>query len=180
MSSLPIKSVIPELLTAIQSGSQIILKAQPGAGKSTYFPLQLLQHNVIDGKIVMLEPRRLAAKNIAHYLAKQLGEKVGEQVGYRIKGDSKAAKNTRLEIVTEGIMTRMLQSDPELAGVGLLIFDEFHERNIHADTSLAFALEVQQALRDDLKIVVMSATLDHKALQSLLPEAQFIESQGRS
>ncbi len=178
--SLPIESVISELLSGVRHRSQVILKAQPGAGKSTYFPLQLLQHNVINGKIVMLEPRRLAAKNIAHYLAKQLGERVGEQVGYRIKGDTRVGKMTRLEIVTEGIMTRMLQSDPELPGVGLLIFDEFHERNIHADTSLAFALEVQEALREDLKIVVMSATLDDQALQSLLPDAEYIESQGRS
>ncbi len=190
--SLPIESVISELLAGIQNCSQLILKAQPGAGKSTYFPLELLKRNVvggnntiddkntINGKIVMLEPRRLAAKNIACYLAQQLGENVGEQVGYRIKGDTRAGKNTRLEVVTEGIMTRMLQSNPELPGVGLLIFDEFHERNLHADTSLAFALEVQEAFREDLKIVVMSATLDDQALRSLLPDAQFIESQGRN
>ncbi len=179
MPQLPIETVISDLLTHVEKSDQIILKAQPGAGKSTYFPLQLIKHKVIKGKIIMLEPRRLAARNIAYFLAKQLGEKVGEQVGFRVKGETKVSSNTKLEIVTEGVMTRMLQSDPELSGVDLLIFDEFHERSIHADTSLAFALEVQEALRDDLKIVVMSATLDQQALQSLLPRAAYIESDGR-
>ncbi len=128
----------------------------------------------------MLEPRRLAARNIARYLAQQLGEQVGERVGYRVRGESKVTSNTQLEIVTEGILTRMLQSDPELTDVDMVIFDEFHERSIHADTALAFCLEVQEAFRDDLKLVVMSATLDHQALCSLLPEAVYIESQGRS
>ncbi|WP_026000214.1 ATP-dependent helicase HrpB [Vibrio harveyi] len=180
MSQLPIEAVMPQLLTAVKNQHQVILKAAPGAGKSTYFPLQLLQKQSVTGKIVMLEPRRLAARNIARYLAQQLGEQVGERVGYRVRGETKVSKNTQLEIVTEGIMTRMIQSDPELNGIDLLIFDEFHERSIHADTALAFSLEVQEALRDDLKLVVMSATLDQGALQTLLPKAAYIESQGRS
>ncbi len=180
MSQLPIEAVMPQLLTAVKNQHQVILKAAPGAGKSTYFPLQLLQHHVVAGKIIMLEPRRLAARNIARYLAEQLGEQVGQRVGYRVRGESKVSAVTQLEIVTEGVMTRMIQNDPELDGVDLLIFDEFHERSVHADTALAFSLEVQEALRDDLKLVVMSATLDQDALQALLPDANFIQSEGRS
>ncbi|TOB26100.1 ATP-dependent helicase HrpB [Vibrio parahaemolyticus] len=180
MSQLPIEAVMPQLLTAVKHQHQVILKAAPGAGKSTYFPLQLIQNQVVTGKVIMLEPRRLAARNIARYLADQLGEQVGQRVGYRVRGETKVSASTQLEIVTEGVMTRMIQNDPELDGVDLLIFDEFHERSIHADTALALSLEVQEALRDDLKLVVMSATLDQKALQSLLPEACYIESEGRS
>lgn len=127
----------------------------------------------------MLEPRRLAARNIAAYLASQLGEPVGKQVGYRVRGENKVSTETRLEIVTEGILTRMIQSDPELEGVSLLIFDEYHERSLHADTALAFALDVQAGLRDDLKILIMSATLDNAALSGWLPEAAVIISEGR-
>ncbi len=180
MSQLPIEAVMPQLLTAVKHQHQVILKAAPGAGKSTYFPLQLIQNQVVTGKVIMLEPRRLAARNIARYLAEQLGEQVGQRVGYRVRGETKVSTSTQLEIVTEGVMTRMIQNDPELDGVDLLIFDEFHERSIHADTALALSLEVQEALRDDLKLVVMSATLDQEALQSLLPEACYIESEGRS
>ncbi|EHK9574608.1 ATP-dependent helicase HrpB [Vibrio parahaemolyticus] len=180
MSQLPIEVVMPQLLTAVKHQHQVILKAAPGAGKSTYFPLQLIQNQVVTGKVIMLEPRRLAARNIARYLAEQLGEQVGQRVGYRVRGETKVSASTQLEIVTEGVMTRMIQNDPELDGVDLLIFDEFHERSIHADTALALSLEVQEALRDDLKLVVMSATLDQEALQSLLPEACYIESEGRS
>ncbi|EGQ8499937.1 ATP-dependent helicase HrpB [Vibrio parahaemolyticus] len=180
MSQLPIEAVMPQLLTAVKHQHQVILKAAPGAGKSTYFPLQLIQNQVVTGKVIMLEPRRLAARNIARYLADQLGEQVGQRVGYRVRGEAKVSASTQLEIVTEGVMTRMIQNDPELDGVDLLIFDEFHERSIHADTALALSLEVQEALRDDLKLVVMSATLDQEALQFLLPEACYIESEGRS
>ncbi|EJL3957028.1 ATP-dependent helicase HrpB [Vibrio parahaemolyticus] len=180
MSQLPIEAVMPQLLTAVKHQHQVILKAAPGAGKSTYFPLQLIQNQVVTGKVIMLEPRRLAARNIARYLAEQLGEQVGQRVGYRVRGETKVSASTQLEIVTEGVMTRMIQNDPELDGVDLLIFDEFHERSIHADTALALSLEVQDELRDDLKLVVMSATLDQEALQSLLPEACYIESEGRS
>lgn len=180
MSALPIDVVIPELLLALQQRHQVILKAPPGAGKSTRFPLRLLQSKAFKGKIIMLEPRRLAARNIAQYVAQQLGEAVGQTVGYRVRGETKVSAQTQLEVVTEGILTRMIQRDPELTGIDLLIFDEFHERSLPADTALAFALEVQMALREELKILIMSATLDHAALQGLLPDAHYIESQGRS
>ena len=183
MSQLPIISVLTDLLSGLRTHSQVILKAAPGAGKSTYLPKVLLQSGAdeigLQGKIIMMEPRRLAARNIAHYLADQLGETVGQTVGFRVKGESKISANTRLEIVTEGVMTRMIQNDPELSGIGLVIFDEYHERSIHADTALAFCLEVQQALRDDLKLLLMSATLDHETLKGLLPQAAYIESDGR-
>ncbi|MCW8330533.1 ATP-dependent helicase HrpB [Photobacterium sp. SDRW27] len=179
MSQLPIDAVLSPLLDQLQSCSQLILKAPPGAGKSTRLPLAILKQGRLAGRIVMLEPRRLAARNIASYLASQLGEKVGQTVGLRIRGETRVSSATRLEIVTEGVMTRMLQQDPELDGIELLIFDEFHERSIHADTSLALALEVQEALRDDLKLLVMSATLDEQALTGLLPGAGYIESEGR-
>ncbi len=186
MSQLPIDTVLPDLLTTLASSPQLILKAPPGAGKSTRLPLELLasrskaiRGGARFGRIIMLEPRRLAARNIANYLSKQLGERVGETVGLRVRGESKVSKATQLEIVTEGVMTRMLQQDPELKGIDLLIFDEFHERSIHADTALALALEVQEALRDDLKLLVMSATLDADALKGLLPDAGYIESDGR-
>ncbi|WP_342607587.1 ATP-dependent helicase HrpB [Vibrio tritonius] len=179
MSQLPIADVLPQLLEAVQHSSQTIVKAEPGAGKSTFFPLQLLLSGQCSGKIVMLEPRRIAARNIATYLAEQLGEKVGQRVGYRIRGETRVGPETQLEIVTEGIMTRMVQSDPELTGIDVVIFDEFHERSLHADTALAFCLEVQAALRDDLTLVVMSATLDQQALLGLLPDATYIHSSGR-
>lgn len=180
MPQLPIEAVMPDLLAGVETHTQLILKAAPGAGKSTFFPLQLVKTNAVQGKIIMLEPRRLAARNIATYLANQLGEKVGESIGFRVRGESKTSSATRLEIVTEGIMTRMIQTDPELTGVDMVIFDEFHERSIHADTALAFSLEIQEALRDELRVVVMSATLDQQALQSLLPNAKYVESQGRT
>ncbi|WP_429748244.1 ATP-dependent helicase HrpB [Vibrio minamisatsumaniensis] len=180
LPQLPIEAVMPDLLAGVDTHTQLILKAAPGAGKSTFFPLQLVKTNAVQGKIIMLEPRRLAARNIATYLASQLGEKVGESIGFRVRGESKISSATRLEIVTEGIMTRMIQTDPELSGVDMVIFDEFHERSLHADTALAFSLEIQEALRDDLKVIVMSATLDQQALQSLLPNAKYVESQGRT
>lgn len=179
LSQLPIDEVLATLFTALTRNTQVILKAPPGAGKSTRLPLALLDQALIQGRIIMLEPRRLAARNIASYLAQQLGERVGQTIGLRVRGETKVSAQTRLEIVTEGVMTRMLQHDPELSGIGLIIFDEFHERSIHADTALALAIEVQQALRDDLQLLVMSATLDHFALAQLLPQADYVESQGR-
>lgn len=180
LSQLPIEKVISPIISELSSNRTLILKAPPGAGKSTYLPLQLILQNAIQGKIIMLEPRRLAARNIASYLASLLGEKVGDTIGLRVRGETRVSCRTKVEIVTEGVMTRMLQQDPELAGIDLLIFDEFHERSIDADTSLALALEVQEALRDDLKLLVMSATLDDDALKGLMPEASYIESEGRS
>ncbi|CAM4135665.1 ATP-dependent helicase HrpB [Aeromonas bestiarum] len=180
MSQLPIVSVLPALFAAIDSHASVILQAPPGAGKSTLLPLELVRQNRLPGRIIMLEPRRLAARNIAGFLARQLGEQVGERIGLRVRGESRTSARTRLEIVTEGVLTRMLQQDPELAGVSLVIFDEFHERSLHADTALAFAIESQQGLRDDLKLLIMSATLDGMALEALLPDAPVIRSEGRS
>lgn len=179
MSSLPIESVINEIRSHLNCAPQVILQAPPGAGKSTFLPLLMVQQKWFSGKIIMLEPRRLAAKNIAHYLASQLNEKVGESVGYRMRGESKVGKNVKLEIVTEGVLTRLLQNDPELDAVDLLIFDEFHERNLQGDLGLALALDVQAGLRDDLKLLIMSATLDNTELTKQLPEAQFVSSEGR-
>ncbi len=177
----PIDAVLKDLESCLATHPQVILQAPPGAGKSTYLPLQLLKHDQFaDKKILMLEPRRLAAKNIARFIAKQLGEKVGEQVGYRVKGEQKVGKNTRLEIITEGILTRILQQDPELTGVALVIFDEYHERSIHADTALAFCLEIQEGYRDDLSLLIMSATLDSDKLCQMLPQAQLVSSLGRT
>ncbi|MGB5854249.1 MAG: ATP-dependent helicase HrpB [Oceanisphaera sp.] len=178
MNQLPIVEVLPQLQAAL-SATQIIIEAPPGAGKSTWLPLWLLKQNTIAGRIIMLEPRRLAARSIAQYLASQLGEQPGEQIGYRMRGENRVGKHTRLEVVTEGVLTRMLQADPELSGIDLLVFDEFHERSLQADLALAFALECQ-ALRDDLKIIIMSATLEGLALTELLPEAVSISSAGRS
>ncbi|MDP5254022.1 ATP-dependent helicase HrpB [Vibrio sp. HB161653] len=177
LSQLPIESVMPQLLTALDQSSQVILKAPPGAGKSTLLPLRLLENNAHQ-RIIMLEPRRLAAQNIAQFLAKQLNEPIGQTVGYRVRGDSKVSQHTRLQVVTEGVLTRMMQSDPELSDFDLLIFDEFHERHLHGDTALAFALEVQ-TLRDELTLLVMSATLEYSSLCDVLSEAEYIESQGR-
>jgi len=177
----PIDLVLFDIEQALTNHQQVILQAPPGAGKSTYLPLKLLNHVSFAGKkILMLEPRRLAARNIATFIAKQLGEPVGKTVGYRVKGDNKVSKETRLEIITEGILTRMLQHDPELEEIALVIFDEYHERSIHADTALAFCIEIQDALRDDLTLLIMSATLDSDQLGAMLPQAQIISSQGRS
>ena len=177
---LPIEQILPELQQQLLVGDAIVV-APPGAGKSTHLPLSLLKSALFGHqKIIMLQPRRLAVRNIARYLAEQLNESVGQTVGYRIRGESKVSTNTRLEIVTEGILTRMLQHQPELPGIALIIFDEFHERSIHADFSLALCLEVQQGLRDDLRLLVMSATMDTLSLVKLLPQALVLESKGRS
>lgn len=176
---LPVHTILNELTQHLTQGNAVVV-APPGAGKSTALPLFLLQQPAFQNcKIIMLQPRRIAARNIAYYLSEQLGEKVGKTVGYRVRGENQTSSDTRLEIVTEGVLTRMLQSTPELPGVGLLIFDEFHERSIHADFSLALSLEVQQALRDDLRILVMSATLNAQAIMKIMPEAKLLESQGR-
>ncbi|TMP30441.1 ATP-dependent helicase HrpB [Pseudoalteromonas rubra] len=175
---LPIQAVYDQLLSQLTTQPRVLLQAPPGAGKSTWLPLQLM----LDGhfkRIIMLEPRRLAARNIARFLAAQLNEAVGERVGLRIRQEVKVSARTQLEIVTEGTLTRLLQADPELEGVDLLIFDEFHERSLAADTALAFALESQQALRDDLHILVMSATLDSERYQQFL-DCPAVRSDGRS
>jgi ATP-dependent helicase HrpB len=157
------------------------LQAQPGAGKSTIVPLELLKAGFLNGqRIIMLEPRRVAARSIATYLAKCLGEKVGETVGYQVKNDKKISASTKLEILTEGVLTRRLQSNPELDGVGLIIFDEFHERSINTDLSLMLSLEVQQIIREDLRLLVMSATLDTNLVSKYLNSAPVILCEGRA
>ena len=180
MSQLPVAAILPELLSALQQAPQVLLTAPTGAGKSTWLPLQILADGHIDGRIILLEPRRLAARNVAQRLAELLGEKPGATVGYRMRAETCVGANTRLEVVTEGILTRMIQHDPELSGVGLVILDEFHERSLQADLALALLLDVQQGLRDDLKLLIMSATLDNDRLQRLLPSAPTLSSEGRA
>lgn len=180
MSSLPVAAVLPEVLEALAHAPQVLLNAPTGAGKSTWLPLQILQHSVLEGRILLLEPRRLAARNVAQRLAELLGEKPGETVGYRMRADSCVGPDTRLEVVTEGILTRMIQQDPELSDIGLVILDEFHERSLQADLALALLLDVQAGLRDDLKILIMSATLDNQRLRQCLPDAPVITSEGRA
>lgn len=169
------------MLTALETYPAIILSAPPGAGKSTQLPLWLLESDLFKHKkIIMLQPRRIAAKSVANRLAQQLGEKVGETVGYRMRNDTKVSSNTRLEVVTEGILTRLIQNDNELSDIGLIIFDEFHERSIHADLAFALALDIQQGLREDLQLLLMSATLDNEYLAKFLPEAKVLGCEGRS
>lgn len=180
MSSLPVAVVLPELLAALQHAPQVLLNAPTGAGKSTWLPLQILKEGKIAGKIILLEPRRLAARNVAQRLAELLNEKPGETVGYRMRAETCVGPSTQLEVVTEGILTRMLQNDPELNGVGLVILDEFHERSLQADLALALLLDVQQGLRDDLRLLIMSATLDNERLRQALPDAPVISSEGRA
>ena len=173
---LPIDEVIPELRTALAAQGRAVLVAPPGAGKTTRVPLALL--DLIPGRIVMLEPRRLAARAAAERLALTLGEAVGGRVGYRIRGES--VPGSRIEVVTEGILTRMIQSDPELSGIGCVIFDEFHERSLNADLGLALVWESRAALRPDLALLVMSATLDAAPVAALLDGAPVVRSQGRA
>ncbi|QMI04143.1 ATP-dependent helicase HrpB [Citrobacter sp. RHB25-C09] len=180
MTSLPVAAVLPEILAALDTAPQVLLSAPTGAGKSTWLPLQFLSHPGIVGRIILLEPRRLAARNVAQRLAELLNEKPGETVGFRMRAQTCVGPTTRLEVVTEGVLTRMIQRDPELNGVGLVILDEFHERSLQADLALALLLDVQQGLRDDLKLLIMSATLDNDRLQQRLPQAPVIVSEGRA
>lgn len=179
-TGLPIDAILPALVDTVRQSPCVVLSAAPGAGKTTRVPLALLKAGCIDGRILMLEPRRLAAQRAAQYMAQQLGEKAGDTVGYRIRGDSRVSARTRIEVVTEGILTRLIQDDPELSGIGLVIFDEFHERSLHADLGLALARDVQRHWRDSLKLLVMSATLDGVAVSALLDHAPVVESGGRS
>ena len=182
MISLPIDEVLPALRDALAIRHEAVLEAPPGAGKTTRVPLALLNEAWLAGQtILMLEPRRLAARAAAERLASEMGEKVGETVGYRIRLDSKVGPKTRIEVVTEGILTRRLQDDPALEGVGLLIFDEFHERSLDADLALALSLNGRELFRDDqpLKILLMSATLEGERLAGLLDDAPILRSEGR-
>ncbi|MCA3561933.1 MAG: ATP-dependent helicase HrpB [Aestuariivirga sp.] len=175
----PVDQIIPQLLDALAKGPAALLVAEPGAGKTTRVPPKLLDAPWLGrSKIVMLEPRRLAARNAAHRMAETLGEKVGETVGYTVRLERRVSARTRIEVVTEGILTRRLQQDPELAGTGLVIFDEFHERSLDADLGLALTLDIQRGLRDDLKILVMSATLDAARVAAHLGDAPIIDAPG--
>lgn len=181
MDDLPIHTIINDIRSTLSSHNRLILQAPPGAGKTTAVPLSLIDEAWLEGKqIIMLEPRRIAARSAAARMAHLLEEAVGMRVGYQIRAEKKISKQTKILVVTEGILTRMLQNDPSLENVALIIFDEFHERHLQSDLSLAFALQSQEVLRDDLKIMVMSATLDTDALQTLLNHPPLITSEGRS
>ncbi len=181
MSTLPIEQHLTAIQVALDVHNRLILVAQPGAGKTTRVPLTLLNSQWAKGqKVLLLEPRRVAARLAASFMAAQLGEPIGKTVGYRMRGDSKVGPYTRLEVVTQGVLTRMLQDDPLLDGVAAIIFDEFHERSIEADLGLALSLDIQQSIRADLRLIVMSATLDVAALTSILGnDTLVIESTGR-
>ena len=180
MSNLPIESVLADLGKQLQTHPQVILHAPPGAGKSTYLPYFLIKEGQIKEKILLLEPRRLAAKNIANFLAEQFNEPLGQTIGLRMRGETRISESTRCEVITEGVLTQLLQADPFLTDVGLVIFDEFHERHLQSDLALALTLEVQQSLREDLRLLIMSATLDEQQLSQLLPTATLLSAEGRS
>ena len=179
-TQLPITAQLDSIRQQLRDNSNLVLQAEPGAGKTTIVPLAVLDLVKTNQKILILEPRRLAARNAAERMASLISESTGETVGYRIRNERKVSAKTRIEVITEGILTRMLQSDPELPEVGLIIFDEFHERSLDADLGLALSLEVQESLRDDLKIMIMSATLDIQSISSLLNNAPIVQSKGRS
>ncbi len=180
MNDLPIEEVLPRLVAQMRGAGVCVLQAPPGAGKTTRVPLALLEAGVFQGRLILLEPRRLAARAAAERMAALLGEPVGRSVGYRIRGESKVSEATRIEVVTEGVLTRMVQADAELPGVGCVVFDEFHERSLNGDLGLALVWEARGALRDDLKLLVMSATLDAGPVAELLEGAPVITSQGHS
>ena len=178
LTRLPVAAIAGEVSRTLAERQAVVVTAPPGAGKSTLLPLMFLHDAPVEGKILMLEPRRLAARQIAERMAELLGEPVGKTVGYRIRFETKVSDETRIEVLTEGILTRMLESDPTLEGVGIVIFDEFHERSLHSDLALALSRQAQQILRPDLRLVVMSATIDVTAICEAL-HAPLIESQGR-
>jgi len=179
-STLPIVDAVPALKAALRAASNAVLIAPPGAGKTTGVPLALLQEPWMTGRIIMLEPRRVAARAAAERMASVLGEKVGATVGYSIRNESAVSPETRIEVITEGILTRRLQRDPSLEGVSAVLFDEYHERSIHADLGLALCLDMQEALREDLRLLVMSATLDGEKVGRILGDAPTIRSEGRA
>ena len=180
MHKLPIYEVIPKILNNFKSKNSLILEAPPGAGKSTVVPISFLNEPWIDNKlIIMLEPRRVAVRMVASRMAQLLNENVGETIGYQVKMDSCKSSSTKILVVTEAILVKMLQSDQSLQNISMIIFDEFHERSIHTDLSLALSLQVQELLRDDLKILIMSATLNSTAISQLLGDVDIITSNGR-
>src|SRR3954447_3573836 len=178
---LPIDAALPQLVEALRAHNAAVLVAPPGAGKTTRVPLVLAREPWAAGKkIIVLEPRRLAARAAAARMAHELGEAVGDTVGYRVRFGTKVSRRTRIELVTEGVFTRMILDDPALDGVAALLFDEFHERSLDADLGLALARDVQQGLREDLKLLVMSATIDGARVGKLLGDAPVVESAGRA
>ena len=180
-SPLPIDDALPRLVEAFARTNVAVLVAPPGAGKTTRVPLVLLDEPwAKDKKILLLEPRRLAARAAAARMAATLGEQVGDTVGLRVRFGSKISKRTRIEVITEGVFTRLVLDDPSLEGVAGVLFDEFHERSLDADLGLALAREVQEGLRDDLKVLVMSATLDGARVAALLGDAPVVTSEGRA
>lgn len=180
-AGLPVEEALPSLKAALRKGNGAVLVAPPGAGKTTRVPLALLEEPWAAGKrLLMLEPRRLAARSAARYMAASLGEPVGQTVGYRVRMDSRVGPRTRIEVITEGVLTRMLQEDPELSGTAAVLFDEFHERSLHADLGLALCLQAQELLREDLRLVVMSATLEAEPVAALMGEAPIVISTGRA
>ncbi len=181
MTDLPVNEVIPQIKTLLREKNQLILQAPPGAGKTTIVPISLLDEEWLGDKmIIMLEPRRLAARNAAERIASLLDEQIGERVGYQIRMERRVSAKTKILVVTEGILTRMLQSDPALESVAMIIFDEFHERSLNADLSLALSLQSQEFVREDLKIMVMSATLNASAVKALLEDAPLVASSGKT
>jgi ATP-dependent helicase HrpB len=180
LPNLPVTEVLGEITQALAVDTRAVLSAPPGAGKTTLVPLALLGEPWCTGKIILLEPRRLAARAAASRMASILGEAVGERVGYRMRLDNRVSARTRIEVVTEGVFARMILDDPELEGVSAVLFDEFHERSLDADLGLALAVDVQSALRDDLRLLVMSATLDVDRVAALLGDPKVVKSEGRA
>src|SRR5277367_1432120 len=181
LPDLPIKEALPALHEALIARPAVLLEAPPGAGKSTVVPIALLQAPWLKGqKILMLEPRRIAARAVAMRMATLLGEPIGRTVGFRTRLETRIGRETRIEVVTEGILTRMLQEDSALADTGCVIFDEFHERSLNADLGLALSIECQENLREDLRLVVMSATLDSQPIARMLGGAPVVTAHGRS
>lgn len=178
---LPIDETLPQLRAALRDGTRAVLQAPPGAGKTTRVPLALLDEPWVGAnRIIMLEPRRLATRAAARHMAGLLGERVGQTVGYRVRGDSRVSRATRVEVVTEGVLTRVIQDDPSLEGIAALVFDEFHERSLVADLGLALAIQSAELLRPDLRLLVMSATLDGAGVARLLGGAPVVTSAGRA
>ena len=177
--TLPIEQSIPQIINALRANKNVILTAEPGAGKSTMVPISLLNEEWLKGKkIIMLQPRRVAAVAVANRMAKLTSTNLGETIGYRIRFSSNVTETTKIEVVTEGILTKKIQKDPFLEDIGLIIFDEFHERSINADLGLALCKEIQGEIRSDLRIMVMSATIDTTYLSDFLPNSEIINGKG--
>jgi ATP-dependent helicase HrpB len=179
---LPVYELESAMVAALRARGRIIIQAPTGSGKSTQIPQMLLQHDLLGarGQVVVLQPRRLAARMLAKRVAEELGSPLGETVGYQIRLESRVSEHTRIRFVTEGILLRQMSFDARLTGIAALVFDEFHERHLYGDISLARALQIQQSIRPDLKIIVMSATLDAGALEKYLAPCDVLVSQGRS